>query len=106
MTIPVKPLGLIKNLIESMGLDVTYVYDDLVFIEHNAFLLQMGTEGEKVSLWFNDACKVEERPGILHDLHGFATGLGLTIKLQGTYSMNSCDENESFSLQFDATQSV
>lgn len=35
-----KPLGIVKEVIESLGMGVSYVYDDLVFLEHNAFLLQ------------------------------------------------------------------
>ena len=106
MTIPVKPLGLIKNLIESVGLDVTYVYDDLIFIEHNAFMLQMGEQGENIGLWFNIDCDIKERPKILHSLHGAAAGLSLSVELQGTYSMSSGTENESFQLELNATQVV
>lgn len=102
--IPVKPLGLIKTLIETVGLDVTYVYDDLVFIEHNAFLFQMGEQGEDIGLWFNVDCKVEERPKILLSLHEAAAGLSLTVDLKGTYSMNTGAEDESFQLAFNPTQ--
>jgi hypothetical protein len=35
-----KPLGQVKELVESLGMEVSYAYEDLVFLQHNSFLLQ------------------------------------------------------------------
>ncbi|MEW6595746.1 MAG: hypothetical protein AB1413_12860 [Thermodesulfobacteriota bacterium] len=35
-----KPLGLVKTIVEEAGMGISYAYDDLVFLEHNSFLLQ------------------------------------------------------------------
>lgn len=35
-----KPLGRVKDIVEAAGMTISYVYEDLVFIDHNAFLLQ------------------------------------------------------------------
>jgi len=35
-----KPLGVIKNIVETVGTGISYAYEDLVFLEHNGFLLQ------------------------------------------------------------------
>ena len=35
-----RPLGIAKEIIEATGLNVTYTYDDLVFIEHNPIIIQ------------------------------------------------------------------
>lgn len=29
-----KPLGIVANVVEKMDLKITYVYDDLAFVEH------------------------------------------------------------------------
>lgn len=41
------PLGLVKNILESVGMDISFVYEDLIFLEHNGFLLQFD-EGDKM----------------------------------------------------------
>jgi hypothetical protein len=35
-----KPLGMVKNIVEEAGMDISYAYEDLVFLEHNSYLLQ------------------------------------------------------------------
>ena len=34
------------QLLEELGHEVTYAYDDLVFVNHNGFLLQFDNTGE------------------------------------------------------------
>ena len=60
MSVPYRPLGLIMEAVELMGLEVTHAYEDLVFISHNAFLLRMGSEGQQVYLYFNEGCEPEQ----------------------------------------------
>ncbi len=33
-------LGVVKDIVESVGMEISHVYDDLVFLNHNAFILQ------------------------------------------------------------------
>lgn len=87
MDIPCRPLGLLRNLVEAMGLHVTHVFEDLVFIEHNAFLLQMGEEGADVRLWFNDESLPAERPAIAGALVEAGTDYGLRIDRRGTFRL-------------------
>ena len=100
MTIPSRPLGVIKDLIESIGLDITYAYEDLIFIEHNAFLLQMAQEGTDLGIWFNTESNVEDRPNILAQLQQSGGTLGLDIDVKGTYTMEPQNEEESFRIVF------
>ena len=46
MALPYRPLGLVKQLLEEIGIEVTYAYEDLVFVQHNPILLQFGKVGE------------------------------------------------------------
>lgn len=101
MTIPLRPLGLIKTMVEAIGLDVSYVYDDLVFIEKNAFLLQMSEErGDDLWVWFNTDSTPDDRPLILSRLQSEGAKLSLQLQEKGTYSMQGFDGEESFQLQF------
>ena len=87
MDIPYRPLGLLRELIESIGLQITHVFDDLLFIEHNAFLLQMGKEGADVRLWFNSESLPAERPAIAATLTAAGTECGLRIDRRGTFRL-------------------
>lgn len=47
------PLGLVKNVLESVGLEISFVYEDLIFLEHNGFLLQFDEEDKRVHIHTN-----------------------------------------------------
>lgn len=100
MSIPLRPLGMIKNLIEAVGLDISYVYDDLIFIEHNAFLLQMEEKGENLGVWFNADSNPVDRPIILSQLQAEGAKLSLQVREKGTYSLTGRNDGESFQLEF------
>lgn len=48
-----KPLGVVKEIVESAGMAVTYVYDDLVFIDHNALLLRFTENDHELVIHIN-----------------------------------------------------
>ena len=100
MSIPYRPLGMIVEVIEQMDLDVTYAYEDLVFIEHNAFLLRMGEQGSQVYLYFNEESRPEDRDDITQHLTELAWRRGLHILNSGTYIMKSRQEDEQVDIHF------
>lgn len=100
MSIPYRPLGHIREVITAMGLEVTHAFDDLVFIEHNAFLLQMEEEGEKVSLYFNTDSDVNVRHDIATKLAEFGATQQLFITRKGTYTVIEGADEDSFQLAF------
>jgi len=60
-----KPLGKLKELVESAGMGVSYAYDDLVFLDHNGFLMQFDEDGRTVFIHMNcEADAVETAVGI------------------------------------------
>lgn len=100
MPVPFRPLGLIKEVIEATGLTITHVFDDLVFIEHNAFFLQMGDRGEEVRLFFNTDSKIELRQEIAMRLAEEGRKLGLEIERCGTFRVAQEEGDEHFQLEF------
>lgn len=48
-----KPLGMVKTIVEAAGMGISYVYDDLVFLEHNSFLLQFTGNDHEVAVHVN-----------------------------------------------------
>lgn len=55
-----RPLGKITALLADRGLEVTYAYDDLVFIQHSAFILQFTDDPAQLKLFINTECDSEE----------------------------------------------
>ena len=49
----VMKLGVVKEIIEEAGMGISYAYEDLVFLDHDAFLLQFTEESDKVLLHIN-----------------------------------------------------
>ena len=54
-----KPLGKITAILADLGLEVTYAYDDLVFVQHSAFLLQFTDKPKSLKLYINTECEKE-----------------------------------------------
>ena len=48
-----KPLGVVKEIVEAAGMGISYVYDDLVFIDHNALLLQFAGNDWEILIHIN-----------------------------------------------------
>jgi hypothetical protein len=98
--IPFRPLGILKTALESLGYQVTHCYEDLVFIEHNAFLLRMEEKGEEVSLFFNTESEPDKRAGIAEALTSAGNHHRLAITRLGTYQLTPNEGNNSLSLKF------
>jgi len=99
--IPLRPLGLVKNLVEAIGLDITYLYDDLIFIEHNGFLLQMGAEkGEDIGVWFNEESTPADWPQMLSRLQEEGGKFRLRIQEKGTYSLSDNGNGDGVDIRF------
>ncbi len=55
-----KPLGIVKEAVEAAGMRISYVYEDLIFIDHNAFLLQFAEEDNTLLIHINEAAQITE----------------------------------------------
>lgn len=99
MSLPFRPLGMIKNLIDNTTFEITYVYEDLIFIEHNDFLLQMGEEGEQLYIRFNVDTSAEEYPAILEELQSKGEAMGFSVQEYGGYRMSQEEGEENFQLE-------
>ena len=48
-----KPLGIIKEIAEACGIGISYAYDDLVFVDHNAFLFEFTEKNNEIIIHIN-----------------------------------------------------
>lgn len=89
-----RPLGIIMEILEELGHEISYAYDDLVFINNNDFLLQFGDTGNVLSLFFNRSCPTKDAESIEHRLIPAADRKGLSILKKGRYTVDEQpDEN-------------
>jgi hypothetical protein len=47
------PLGVVKNILDDVGLGISFVYEDLIFLEHNGFLIQFTDSDKEVLVHMN-----------------------------------------------------
>ena len=86
------PLGKVKELVESVGMAISYAYDDLVFLEHNAFLLQFGEDGTLIVHTNEEAAPGEVNESFVR-LQDAAPLHQLIIVKGKIYSLSEADDN-------------
>jgi hypothetical protein len=90
----IRPLGIVMEVLGELGHEISYAYDDLVFVQHNDFLLQFGDTGNVLSLFFNCDCPAKDVETIEHSLIPAADRKGLSVIRKGRYSIDEKpDEN-------------
>jgi hypothetical protein len=82
-----RPLGTVMQLLEELGHEITYAYEDLVFIDHNDFLLQFEHTGSSLNLYFNRSCPKSEAEKIEQMIIPAGDRKGLSITKKGSYNV-------------------
>ena len=96
----IKPLGKLKELVEAAGMGVSYAYEDLVFLDHNAFLLQFGDDGRTVFIHTNsEADTGETAEGVTHLKNAASEVTDIAFVDGGLYTLTQ-DEDDSISIKF------
>jgi hypothetical protein len=98
--IPLRPLGILKTLLEGLSFEITHCYEDLIFIESNVFLLRMEAQGEDVSLFFNTDSEVEKRDEVGKMLRNTGKKQSLNISSSGTFQMTADEHDGTITLEF------
>ncbi|NTW68902.1 MAG: hypothetical protein HGB23_03525 [Chlorobiaceae bacterium] len=99
METSLRPLGTVIQLLEELGHEVTYAYEDLVFVNHNGFLLQFENAGPTLNLFFNRNFPKTEADSIEQSIIPAADKLGLAINKKGLYNLTEQD-NENLKIEF------
>ena len=94
-----KPLGKITALLADLGLEVTYAYDDLVFVQECAFLLQFTAEPTILKLFTNTECHPAEANTVASNIVLKFDKSGYTAEPAGKYTL-SANEDETIDLSF------
>ena len=94
-----RELGKITAILADLGLEVTYAYDDLVFIQHSAFLLQFTEDPNTLKIFTNSECHAGEAEIIVANMAGNFAEKGFTLTPSGNYTLSE-NENETLNLKF------
>lgn len=87
-------LDKVKFLIrEAVDLDISYAYDDLVFPEHAAFLIQYNDDNEdNFNCYFHEDCIEAEKRKIFENLTGVFQLNKCTINEKGSFKLEQKGE--------------
>lgn len=73
---------------EATGLDISYAYDDLVFPEHTAFIIQFDDSNDnKLYCYFREESELKERKNIIEKLTDTCTAKKCTLVIKGFFDL-------------------
>lgn len=87
-----RPLGIVKEIVESAGMGISYAYDDLVFLEHNGFLLQFVDTQQEVLIHVNEEAVEDELEVVLSLLQQQAKERGMVFTRGNYYKLSQADK--------------
>lgn len=88
MSLKYRPLGYVMEILESVGLPVSYSYDDLVFVENNPLLVKFNDDNEKeLLLYFNTDLDPDVAGQLEFTLMDAALDKGFQFINSGTYKV-------------------
>lgn len=89
-----RPLGKVKELVESIGMGMSFAYEDLVFLEHNAFILQFGEDNNALIVHTNGEADPKELAAGLASLEKAAAAYALQIVKGNAYRLSQAGDEE------------
>lgn len=97
------PLGIVKNIVETAGMGISYAYEDLVFLEHNSFLLQFTDSDKEVLVHINQEADEETVSRDISRLQDVAMSHTMRFLTGKKYTLSQ-DDDETIRIDFsDAT---
>ena len=86
-----KKLGVVKEIVESVGMGISHAYEDLVFLEHNALLLQFAKDDNTVILHCNQEAEQPAVDQAVDELKRAAIAHEMRFVDGTTYTMTQAD---------------
>lgn len=94
-----RDLGHVKEIVEAVGMAVSYAYEDLVFLEHNAFLLQFTDQQQKILLHINAEANIDELEVPITLLQKKADEFAMEFHKGSLYRLSQADD-ENINIEF------
>jgi len=95
MQFPLKPLGFVKQGLQEIGHEISYVYDDLIFPDHTAYLIQFGKVSNELVIYMNQDCREEDSKSIKEELSSVLVGkIGFSLIYKGHFNIEQAPGDE------------
>lgn len=96
-----RPLNLAEQLAEAMQTPITYAYDDLVFFEHSAILIQFDNSNtSQLHLYINTGTNQKARDEIKMRWLQAAQKKNVTLSFKGMFTIEQNTDKEELSIRF------
>lgn len=70
------PVGKVANWLEAAGFEVSYLYEDLIFVESNAFLIRFEqSDPQGILIYTNSECEKAKASALVQLLLGEAKNM-------------------------------
>jgi hypothetical protein len=89
------PVGKVMNWLEASGFVVSYLYENLVFVESNAFLIRFEqSDPQSILIYTNSECETSEATALEQLLLGEAEKHGLKPLKKGKFTLSQRSDDE------------
>lgn len=96
-----RPLGIAQEIVNDLKFEVVYAYDDLVFVEHNTFLLQFDDARKNhFRVYFNAECEEDTAARLEQALTAAAKARECTIENCGGFELVVPEGGSEFQVRF------
>jgi len=95
-----RELGLVREALTAAEMEISYAYEDLIFLEHNGFLLRFNDNPQEISIHVNIEADEKKLAGAMALLQLKATEVGLTLTTGEKYRIRPMDGEENIQLEF------
>lgn len=101
MKIDIRPLGKLRELVESIGFDISYAYDDLVFSDHSLFILRFDDENpEQLYLYFNKEAEADVTAKVGVNVVEAGALSGFKVINSGHFEVWQAEDEEELAIKF------
>ncbi len=96
-----RPLGKLKNVIEHLDVDISHTYEDLVFLEHTAYIIRFDDKVyQNLYLHFNEECPDNDAKEIFENFKIQASKEGFHSSLDQKFKLEQVEGKEELRLEF------
>ncbi|QIA09380.1 hypothetical protein [Draconibacterium halophilum] len=90
-----RDLEAVRQIVDNAtGLEITYAYEDLVFPDNGAFIIQFDESNtDNLFCYFQEGCNPKDQKNIFASLVNETTKMKATMELKGAYTLEQQDEN-------------
>ena len=89
------PVGKVMNWLEAAGFEVSYLYEDLIFVESNAFLIRFeSADPNSILIYTNSECETIKASALKQFLLDEAKKHELMLIIKGTFTLSQRNDDE------------